>query len=71
MLLIKKLVAHNRGIGVCLRFALQEEDPLSAVSFDPPVLLQLGLAWRKDRYLSAANRAFVNFVCENADHKIG
>jgi DNA-binding transcriptional LysR family regulator len=41
-----------------------EDDPaLATVSFDPPVMLDLCLAWRKDGYLSKANRAFVDFVC--------
>lgn len=65
MLLIKRLVLGGKGIGTCLRFVLEEEQELGGVPFDPPVIFRMGLAWKKDHYLSAANRAFVNFLLGN------
>lgn len=62
MLLIKKLVLNNIGISTCLRFVLQDDTQLKGIPFDPPTLLRFGLAWRKDRYLSSANRAFIDFL---------
>lgn len=60
--LMKKLVLNGRGISSCVRFALNNEQGLKAVPFDPPVLFRMGLAWRKGHYLSAANRVFVEHV---------
>lgn len=62
ILLIKRLVLSGQGVSTCLQFVLDEEEELSGVSFDPPIFFRMGLAWKKDHYLSAANRAFVNFL---------
>ncbi|MEZ5547145.1 MAG: LysR family transcriptional regulator [Pseudomonadales bacterium] len=62
MLLIKRLVLSGKGISTCLQFVLKEETELKGISFDPPIFLPMGLAWKKDHYLSAANRAIVNFL---------
>jgi DNA-binding transcriptional LysR family regulator len=41
------------------------DDPeLAAVSFDPPLHLDLSIAWKADGYLTRANRAFVDFLLE-------
>ena len=62
MPLFKKLVRDGRGIGICLRLVLEDEKDLKGLSFDPPIHLRMGIAWKKGRYLSAANRAFVDFI---------
>ena len=38
----------------------------AAVSFDPPLHLDLLIAWKADGYLSRADRAFVDFLLERA-----
>lgn len=68
MRLIKKLVMNGKGVSTCLRFVLDDEPDLQGMSFDPPIFLRLGLAWRKGHYLSAANRAFVDYIL--ADKKV-
>lgn len=35
-----------------------------AVSFDPPLHLDLFIAWKPDRHLSRANRTFTDFLLE-------
>jgi DNA-binding transcriptional LysR family regulator len=41
------------------------DDPeLAAVSFDPPLHLDLSIAWKADGYPTRANRAFVDFLLE-------
>jgi DNA-binding transcriptional LysR family regulator len=60
--LFKKLVRDGRGIGICLRLLLKGEKELRGLSFNPPIHLRMGVAWKKGRYLSAANRAFVDFM---------
>ncbi len=62
MLLIKRLVLSGKGISTCLQFVLEEEQELRGTSFDPPIFFRMGLAWKKNHYLSAANRAFVDFL---------
>ena len=42
----------------------EDDRDLCAVSFNPPLHLDLLLAWKKGAYLSHANRAFVEFLME-------
>jgi DNA-binding transcriptional LysR family regulator len=65
--LFKKLVRDGRGIGICLRLFLHGEQELKGLPFDPAVHLRMGIAWKRGRYLSAANRAFVDFILSKTD----
>jgi len=60
--LIKSLVKNETGISTFLRMAVAGESNLAAVPFDPPLYLELLIAWKKHQYLSRANRAFVDFL---------
>jgi DNA-binding transcriptional LysR family regulator len=62
--LIKSLVRNGLGISTFLRMVVAGDDELTAVSFDPPLYLDLLIAWKKHGYLSRANRAFVDFLLE-------
>lgn len=64
MPLIKKLVLGGIGISACLNFVLNDETELIGVPFDPPIYLNMAIAWKKDHYLSAANRSFVEFILQ-------
>ena len=61
--LMFSLVQQGCGISICLRHTVDEEPGLSAISFDPPVHLKLGVGWHRKRYRSRANRALVDFLC--------
>jgi DNA-binding transcriptional LysR family regulator len=60
--LVKSLVRNRTGISTFLRMVVAADDDLAAVSFDPPLYLDLLMAWKKHLYLSRANRAFVEFL---------
>lgn len=60
--LVKSLVAEGLGITMFLKIVADKEPALSFRSLDPPVCLNLGIAWVKDRYLSKASRAFLKFL---------
>lgn len=62
--LVKSLVRDGMGVGTFLRMVLAEESELAAIPFDPPLYLDLLIAWKKGAYLSRANRAFVEFLLE-------
>ncbi|AJE03643.1 LysR family transcriptional regulator [Geobacter pickeringii] len=64
--LVKSLVRKEMGISVFLRMVVTEDDDLVAISFDPPLYLDLLIAWKKHGYLSRANRAFVDFLLEKS-----
>ncbi|AMA71984.1 LysR family transcriptional regulator [Aneurinibacillus thermoaerophilus] len=60
--LIKSLVAKQLGITLFLRMVIVDDPHLVPVSLDPPVFLNLGIAWNKNAYLSKANQAFLSFL---------
>lgn len=62
--LVRSLVQKGLGISTFLRMVVTEESGLRAVSFDPPLHLDLMIAWKRHGYLSRANRAFVDFLLE-------
>lgn len=62
--LVKSLVREGLGISTFLRMVVAGDDDLAAVPFDPPLYLDLVIAWKRGAYLSRANRAFVDFLLE-------
>ncbi len=56
------MVFSGEAVTVCLRTVAEQEPGLVAVPLDKPVWLPLGLGWKRGKYLSAANRAFVDFL---------
>lgn len=62
--LVKSLVKNGMGISTFLRMAVLDDPGLAAISFDPPLYLDLVIAWKRHAYLSRANRAFVDFLME-------
>ena len=64
--LVKSLVRNGTGISIFLKMVVAGDEDLAAVPFDPPLSLDLLIAWKKDTYLSLANRAFVDFLLKHA-----
>ncbi|GAB2199340.1 LysR family transcriptional regulator [Sessilibacter sp. MAH4] len=64
--LIRAIVKQGFGISTLLKMAVENDPDLRTLSFEPPIMLELCIAWRKDGYLSKANQAFVDFILENS-----
>jgi DNA-binding transcriptional LysR family regulator len=62
--LVKTLIRRGIGISASLRMVADADPEVVAVPFDPPLHLDLKIAWKKNAYLSRANRAFVDFLLE-------
>ncbi|GFO55314.1 LysR family transcriptional regulator [Geomonas sp. Red276] len=60
--LVRSLVRNGTGISILLRMVVADDSELVAVSFDPPLYLDLLIAWKRQSYLSRANRAFAEFL---------
>jgi DNA-binding transcriptional LysR family regulator len=65
--LVRSLIKEKLGISTFLRMVVTGDNELAAVSFDPPLYLDLFIAWKADRHLSRANRAFIEFLLENSE----
>ncbi|WP_428035776.1 LysR family transcriptional regulator [Amphritea sp.] len=64
--LIQSVVRHGFGISALLRPAIDDARDLVGIPFDDPLLFNLSIAWRKQSYLSRANKAFVDYLLENS-----
>ncbi|BFM10467.1 LysR family transcriptional regulator [Simiduia litorea] len=62
--LMTSLVMAKGAVGFVLERVVKEEAKLKAIGFDKPLTLSLGIAWRKDSYLSVANKRFADFLVE-------
>lgn len=67
--LVKSLVRNGTGISIFLRMVVSADQDLVAVSFDPPLHLDLLIAWKKQVYLSRANRAFADFLLKQIEER--
>ncbi|NIY93252.1 LysR family transcriptional regulator [Vibrio diazotrophicus] len=60
--MILSIVKHEYAITALLELVTDHESEVRAIPFNPPVYLDLALAWRKEGYLSNADRTFIEFV---------
>ncbi len=63
--LIKQIVSQGFAITSVLEMVISERDEILAKPFEPPVYLDLHIAWKKQRPISQADRAFVDFLMNN------
>jgi len=67
--LVRSLIKERLGTSTFLRMVVRGDPELAAVSFDPPLHLDMVIAWKENRYLSRANRAFIDFLLESTREK--
>ena len=58
---IKGLVAHRVGIAFLLDFICRNSADIKTIPFYEPIFVDIGLAWKKNRYVSKAAQAFIDF----------
>ena len=59
---IKALVAKNAGIAFFTGMALKNDSDIVAIPLAEPFIVDVGLAWKKGKYVSKAAQAFIDFV---------
>jgi DNA-binding transcriptional LysR family regulator len=65
--LVNSMVKEELGLAFMLKMAVGNDPDIVKVSCDPPIYLDLAIAWKKQSPLSPANRAFVNFLVREVD----
>lgn len=60
--MILNIVRREFAITALLEIVTENEPDVVAIPFEEPVHLDLAIAWRKEGYLSNADRTFINFV---------
>ena len=61
---IKGLVSRGVGISFLLDIVMEDSPGIKAVPLANPLFVDVGLAWKKDRYISKAAQSFIDF-CKN------
>ncbi|MBQ7478631.1 MAG: LysR family transcriptional regulator [Selenomonadaceae bacterium] len=61
---IKGLVSRGVGLSFLLDIVLEDSPGIKAVPLASPLFVDVGLAWKKDRYISKAAQSFIDF-CKN------
>lgn len=61
---IKGLVSTNVGMTFLLDFVVKDTPNIKILPLKDPIFVDIGLAWKKDRYISKAAQSFINF-CQN------
>lgn len=61
---IKGLIANGIGIGFLLDFNVQNTPGIKMLPIDDIPPFDIGLAWKKDRYVSKAAQAFIDYCNE-------
>lgn len=59
---IKHLVSTGVGIAFLLDRIIDKEPAIIGRPFAKPLYVEVGLAWKKEKYLSRASRAFIDFI---------
>ncbi|MGF1869028.1 LysR family transcriptional regulator [Photobacterium indicum] len=60
--MILNIVRHNFAISALLELVTEHEKGVIPIPFKQPVYLNIAMAWRRNGYLSLADRAFIDFV---------
>ena len=60
--MILQIVRHDFAITALLELVTDHEPHLIPIPFSDPIQLDLAMAWRKQGYLSLANKAFIEYV---------
>ena len=61
---LKGLVSSGVGLAFLLDFIVEGTPGIKALPLDEPIFVDVGLAWKKDRYISKAAQSFMDF-CKN------
>lgn len=65
--LVRSLVKEELGLAFFLKMVVARDSEVAALSCDPPLFLDLSVAWKKNACLSRANRAFVDYLIQEVD----
>ncbi len=68
--MILNIIKHEFAITSLLKMVVENETGVVGIPFERPVTFNLSLAWRKEGYLSIADRAFISFIKEKSSQKM-
>jgi DNA-binding transcriptional LysR family regulator len=67
---LKEFARIGLGLGICPDYAIRPRDTLTIRPLRGDFKRCIGLCWRKDRYLSGADQAFLDVLQNSLNHRI-
>lgn len=64
---IRTLVANNIGIAFLMEMTLRGDQMICPIPLKDPVFLNIGVVWKKEKYISKAAQAFIDFIEKACD----
>lgn len=64
---IKALVASGAGVSFLMDMVTKEDKNIRSIPLNTPLEICIGLAWKKDKYLSKASQTLIDFVTAYAE----
>ena len=61
---LKGLVASGVGVAFLLDMVVDNAPGIKAIPLAEPIIVDVGIAWKKDRYISKAAQSFIDFCKE-------
>ncbi|MHC1759929.1 MAG: LysR family transcriptional regulator substrate-binding protein [Negativicutes bacterium] len=61
-----RLVRKGVGISFIIDFIARQYPDIVVIPLSDPLPIEIGLAWKKDKYLSLASQAFIDFLTPTA-----
>ena len=62
---VKGLIISGVGISFLLKEIVEDNDKITKIPLSTAIPIKIALVWRKNRYLSNASKAFVDFLISN------
>lgn len=59
---IKTLVSRNIGISFLMELSVQDDPSIFTVPITNPLILNIGLVWKKSRYVSKSTQTFIDYM---------
>ncbi len=59
---LTKLVSQGMGVSFLFDFVAKQYPNITSRPLNPPLPLEVGIAWKKDKYISRATQAFINYM---------
>jgi DNA-binding transcriptional LysR family regulator len=60
-----RLVRKGVGVSFLIDFIARQYRDIAVLPLTEPLPIEIGLAWKKDKYLSRASQAFIDFLTQS------
>lgn len=67
---IRTLVANNAGISFLMEMTVRGDQTIQPIALKEPILLNIGVVWKKEKYITKVAHAFIDFVCTTCESQL-